>query len=57
MAVATRRKEQQALRAFETADMNSSNSMLRPLRLLALAGHGGQLLRVSLCSATMCGCH
>ena len=53
MAMATQRKEQQALKAFETADMDSPDGMLRPLRLLALAGHGGQLLRVSLCSATM----
>ncbi len=43
---ATQRKVAQALAAFEEADLTSSDSMLRPLRLLAIANKGGQLLRV-----------
>lgn len=43
---ATQRKVAQALAAFEEADLSSAESMLRPLRLLAVANKGGQLLRV-----------
>ena len=43
--VAQRRLEQ-ALQAFEEADAGSPEGMLRPLRLLALVGHGGRLLQV-----------
>lgn len=43
--VAQRRLEQ-AVQAFEEADTDSPESMLRPLRLLALVGHGGRLLQV-----------
>ncbi|KAL4430143.1 hypothetical protein ABPG77_004925 [Micractinium sp. CCAP 211/92] len=42
---ATQRKVAQALVAFEEADLSSADSMLRPLRLLAVANKGGQLLR------------
>ncbi|KAL4434169.1 hypothetical protein ABPG75_000610 [Micractinium tetrahymenae] len=42
---ATQRKVAQALAAFEEADLTSADSMLRPLRLLAVANKGGQLLR------------
>ncbi|EFN57580.1 hypothetical protein CHLNCDRAFT_143252 [Chlorella variabilis] len=45
MAQAAERKVQQALAAFAAADMQSGDSMLRPLQLLVLAGNGGQTLR------------
>ncbi|EFN57579.1 hypothetical protein CHLNCDRAFT_143250 [Chlorella variabilis] len=44
-AQAAERKVQQALAAFAAADMESGDSMLRPLRLLVLANKGGQTLR------------
>lgn len=41
------RKVQQALEAFAAADTQSAESMLRPLKLLAIGGKGGEVLRVS----------
>ena len=46
-ADAVQRKVQQALAAFEAADSEAPDSMLPPLRLLAIAGQGGKVLRVS----------
>lgn len=47
-AQAAQRRVEQAVRAFEEAgDTASPEAMLRPLRLLALVGHGGALLQVS----------
>ena len=46
-AQAAQRKVEQALAVFASADVQSGDSMLRPLRLLALANLGGATLRVS----------
>jgi hypothetical protein len=48
------RKVQQALEAFAAADTESAESMLRPLKLLAIGGKGGQVLWVSPAPETAC---
>lgn len=54
-AQAWQRQVDQALLAFEAGDRRSPESMLRPLRLLALVGNGGALLQVGALSC-MCAC-
>lgn len=53
-AEAKQRRMRQAEEAFQEADMDSAESMLCPLRLLAMVGHGGQLLQVRLHVAVPC---